>query len=161
MAYGDHIYVKRRLYAHHGIDCGDGSVVHFTGTPWNKLNARVRVDSLEDFLSGGVLMVRHYPHCLPPKETVHRAMSRSGTDGYALFQNNCEHFATWCKTGEHESKQVNNGRLGAAVGLGPLALLGIVVPAIPVVTSGIQLVAALGLRSALDERDAASDRSRE
>lgn len=161
MAHGDHIYVKRMLYTHHGIDCGDGRVIHFTGTPSSKRHARVAIDTLEDFLDGGVPLVRHYSLCLPPEETVRNAMSRIGTDGYSLFRFNCEHFASWCKTGEHESKQVNNGRLGVAVGLGPLGLLGVVVPALSVVTLGVQLVAALSLRSVLDERDAASDRSRE
>jgi hypothetical protein len=46
-----------------------------------------------------------------PEETVERARSKMGSKGYNLLFNNCEHFAIWCKTGIHESHQVN-GLLG-------------------------------------------------
>ncbi|MFQ9674660.1 MAG: lecithin retinol acyltransferase family protein [Clostridium paraputrificum] len=39
-------------------------------------------------------------------ETVKRALSRIGERRYNLFTNNCEHFATWCKTGVSYSKQI-------------------------------------------------------
>ena len=35
-------------------------------------------------------------------------MSRIGEQNYNLLFNNCEHFATWCKTGRHHSAQVNS-----------------------------------------------------
>ena len=34
-------------------------------------------------------------------------MSRLGEQNYNLLFNNCEHFATWCKTGRHRSVQVD------------------------------------------------------
>lgn len=40
-------------------------------------------------------------------ETVERAKSRVGEHQYSLKNNNCEHFAIWCKTGISESHQVN------------------------------------------------------
>ena len=43
-----------------------------------------------------------------PEETVERAESQLGHEGYNLVFNNCEHFAVWCKTGKHESSQVKN-----------------------------------------------------
>lgn len=46
-------------------------------------------------------------HLYSPEETVARARSRLGEEKYALPFNNCEHFAIWCKTGVHESHQVN------------------------------------------------------
>lgn len=46
-------------------------------------------------------------HLFSPEETVERAKSRLGEDKYSLVFNNCEHFAIWCKTGVHESHQVN------------------------------------------------------
>lgn len=46
-------------------------------------------------------------HLYSPEETVARAKSRIGEEKYALPFNNCEHFAIWCKTGVHESHQVN------------------------------------------------------
>ena len=41
-----------------------------------------------------------------PEETVERAEKQLGGGGYNLVFNNCEHFAVWCKTGKHESSQV-------------------------------------------------------
>ncbi len=41
-----------------------------------------------------------------PEETVERAESQLGREGYNLVFNNCEHFAVWCKTGVKESSQV-------------------------------------------------------
>ena len=41
-----------------------------------------------------------------PEETVRRAESQLGREGYNLVFNNCEHFAVWCKTGKRESSQV-------------------------------------------------------
>jgi len=35
-----------------------------------------------------------------------RARSRLGERNYNVFSNNCEHFATWCKTGSEHSQQV-------------------------------------------------------
>lgn len=46
-------------------------------------------------------------HLYSPEETVARARSRIGEEKYNLAINNCEHFAIWCKTGVHESHQVN------------------------------------------------------
>lgn len=41
-----------------------------------------------------------------PDAVVARAESRLGETGFNLGLNNCEHFATWCKTGTSNSKQV-------------------------------------------------------
>ena len=45
-------------------------------------------------------------HLYSPSETIARAKSRLGEELYNLVVNNCEHFAIWCKTGVHESHQV-------------------------------------------------------
>ena len=62
MARGEHIKVKRcgGLYSHHGIDMGDGTVIHFSGEPLHRQNARICRVSLREFLAGGTLeLVRH------------------------------------------------------------------------------------------------------
>lgn len=46
-------------------------------------------------------------HLYSGSETVKRAESRLGEDEYNLLFSNCEHFAIWCKTGLHESKQID------------------------------------------------------
>ena len=40
---GDHIFVYRRGYSHHGIDCGDGTVIHYESNAWMKLAERTTV----------------------------------------------------------------------------------------------------------------------
>ncbi|HOJ68188.1 MAG TPA: lecithin retinol acyltransferase family protein [Candidatus Hydrogenedentes bacterium] len=108
MATGDHIRVPRLggLYYHHGIDVGNGRVIHFSGEPLHPGNAMVREVSLEDFLEGAQAEVVDHENALPPDETVRLARSRIGETGYNLLFNNCEHFATWCKTGKPQSRQV-------------------------------------------------------
>src|SRR4051812_11749232 len=108
MGHGDHIYVvRRRGYTHHGIDCGDGTVIHFSGEPGSaKLGACIVRSTLYDFLQGGELKVREYGRRDPAETTVHRAESKLGETGYHLVRNNCEHFATWCCTGLAASRQV-------------------------------------------------------
>jgi hypothetical protein len=44
----------------------------------------------------------------PPQETIERARSKLGEQGYNLLLNNCEHFAFWCKTGVAKSTQVDD-----------------------------------------------------
>ncbi|WP_052507139.1 lecithin retinol acyltransferase family protein [Desulfonatronovibrio magnus] len=106
MAKGDHIFVQRALYSHHGIDCGDGTVIHYTGEPGQKRNAAVKRTDIHEFTAGGNLMIRYYSKHDSADKTLERAFSRLGEDSYNLFFNNCEHFATWCKTGKKNSEQV-------------------------------------------------------
>ncbi|KQW50930.1 hypothetical protein ASC77_25055 [Nocardioides sp. Root1257] len=112
MAQGDHVYVRRgRRYSHHGIDCGDGSVIHYVGTRASV--RRVARTSLAEFAADAVVLTRPYERRLGPEETVSNAESRLGTEGYHLVRNNCEHFAAWCCTGRAASTQVRRWALGA------------------------------------------------
>lgn len=124
MARGDHIKVSRwhGLWHHHGIDLGDGKVVHYsepkdqlwkresTGSPADEPKGKgiVVISSMEVFLGGGKKkVVKHWwRKALPVEETVRRALSHVGCGGYNVCFNNCEHFATWCKTGKKKSWQV-------------------------------------------------------
>ncbi len=111
MAAGDHIRVKRVLgaYYHHGIDMGDGTVVHFEGEPLQQKDVRVTRVGLEKFLMGGAPEVVKYASDAPvysPEDTLARANKMVGSKGYRLFSNNCEHFATYCKTGKPYSVQI-------------------------------------------------------
>lgn len=125
MARGDHIYVRRVGYRHHGIDCGDGTVIHYSGEVGQKENAAIVRASYERFAKGGRIRIRRYGICDPPDVVVKRAESRLGERGYNLLFNNCEHFAVWCKTGGARSEQVENRTWGAvgAIGTG-VALVG-------------------------------------
>jgi hypothetical protein len=116
MARGDHIFVIVRPlgYSHHGIDCGEGRVIHFDSNVSRKLAAMVSIQrpprivevSQEEFCQGREIRTRPYQECDPPEVVIARARSRLGHEGYRLFGNNCEHFAVWCKTARAESTQV-------------------------------------------------------
>lgn len=109
MARGDHIRVRRwnGIYSHHGIDIGDGTVVHFSGEPLRVHKACVVRDAMKDFLLGGACKVVEHPcDCHESEEVVARALEMVGTRGYALWTNNCEHFASYCKHGIKQSNQV-------------------------------------------------------
>ncbi|VXD23037.1 conserved hypothetical protein [Planktothrix serta PCC 8927] len=109
MARGDQIYVFREfynlegLYEHHGIDCGDGSVIHY-----RKPSEIIERTSLDTFSKGQKIHQRRYPIRYIPDTVLNRAQSRLGEKQYNLLFNNCEHFATWCVTGVSKSQQVEN-----------------------------------------------------
>ncbi|MDG2990842.1 lecithin retinol acyltransferase family protein [Candidatus Synechococcus calcipolaris G9] len=124
---GDHIYYGCGTHAHHGIYCGDfmykertfkDVVIHCEG---KAKGGRIKGLSYTKFAAGhDVKLVKYAPGaCFDTETVVKRAISRLGEYGYDLLDNNCEHFATWCKTGKHKSEQVEHG---VAVGAGaPLA----------------------------------------
>lgn len=107
MAKGDHIKVDRGAYYHHGIDVGDGTVIHFTGEPTRKSNARIKRTSLTEFLADEEdYWVISYKYSASPEVVVQRAIDYLNKGDYFLLTDNCEHFATYCKTGRWESNQV-------------------------------------------------------
>lgn len=111
MSQGDHLYIHYLGYSHHGIDCGDGTVIVYRGY-FN--GGKVTRLSKSEFADGKEIRIQEYGNCDTPSVVVARAESRLGESGYCLVSNNCEHFAYWCKTGLHKSKQVENGVSGAA-----------------------------------------------
>lgn len=126
MARGDHIVSERIGYAHHGIDCGDGTVIHYSGAAREKRDALVRRTPLDDFARGAAVTLVQHEEADDPETVVGRAESRLGERRYNLFKNNCEHFAVWCKTGRSRSGQVTR-TVRAALGTGLAAglLLGL------------------------------------
>jgi hypothetical protein len=107
MTKGDQIYTIRdvwntqNVYEHYGIDCGDGTVIHYQkmGEP------EIVRASLSDFVADRIVYIRHHLICFAPDIVVERAESRLGERKYNFFFNNCEHFANWCKTGRSFSGQ--------------------------------------------------------
>ncbi len=107
---GDQIYVYREwgnlegLYEHHGIDCGDNSVIHY-----RKPSEIIERTSLTVFARGNLVYIREYSDGFSflSDHVVERAENRLGEQKYNLLFNNCEHFATWCKTGISYSKQIS------------------------------------------------------
>ncbi len=116
MARGDHIFVHCLGYSHHGIDLGNGRVIHFDFHPWQSLTRKLAKTrepkiceaDISEFAQGRPLVVRNYPTCDDVGVVIERAESRLADKGYHLFNNNCEHFAIWCKTGKSHSTQVHD-----------------------------------------------------
>lgn len=110
LSLGSHIKTYRTGYSHHGIYCGDGQVVHYSGFAQAFKKGSLEITTLERFLgSEKKYYVIKYPAnkvMFSAKDIVRRALSRVGEDRYNLVFNNCEHFAAWCVTGKSESKQV-------------------------------------------------------
>ncbi len=125
MPRGDRLEVEQRIvgstvtYLHHGVDVGDGTVVH--ARPHDFRNpfggGRVIQTSLAEFANGRSVRLRNDPPAVfSPDEVAERALAHVGRDGYDLVVDNCEHFATWCATGCRASRQVDivMGRVAAA-----------------------------------------------
>ena len=71
-----------------------------------------------DFTTTKVMIVKYAHNKYQPQEIVERAISiKDGKNpeypnfDYHLFENNCEHFATWCVTGEQFSVQIGKIRM--------------------------------------------------
>jgi hypothetical protein len=126
MARGDRIEVEHRIvgstvtYLHHGVDLGDGTVVHARPDDFRNPfgGGRVVRTSLAEFSEGRAVRVRNEPPAaFPAEEIASRALAHVDRDGYDLVIDNCEHFATWCATGRRSSRQVDIvvGRVAAGV----------------------------------------------
>lgn len=115
MARGDHLKAGRVGYSHHGVDLGDGRVVHYSGLAEGLRSGPVAVTSRGRFARGRRIRVVRHRDQDPPDVAVERALSRLGEDQYHLLFRNCEHFATWAVTGRSRSPQVRNGVIGAAL----------------------------------------------
>jgi hypothetical protein len=59
-------------------------------------------------LGESMFYVKDYSTSFTPDVVIHRAETRLGERNYNLIFNNCEHFATWCKTGVSHSSQVQD-----------------------------------------------------
>jgi hypothetical protein len=128
MARGEHVRVSRGLYDHHGIDCGDGFVIEYSGGLFD--SGPVRRVFIADFAEGSRIEWMH-DETLPLEEVARRAESRLGEDNYSLTSNNCEHLAEWAATGEARSPQVEN-RTPVAVGVASYAAVSVLTGAGPV-----------------------------
>ena len=94
----------RDFYDHYMVYAGRKTVIHFSdgvikrqsleqvkGRSWGYLDIMV----FNSDVTKGISLA----------ESLRRAESCLGMTGYDLFQNNCEHFALWCRTGKAFSSQ--------------------------------------------------------
>ena len=122
---GDHIAFHRMLgsYWHHCIveyihlETDQIDVIEYSSTaeefseencsPLKKGFDLVKVTrGSYNFRNEDVYLLFH-EHCLDRATVIQRARSKLGEKQYSPFNNNCENFAMWCKTGKSSSDQVN------------------------------------------------------
>ncbi len=103
---GQHLLVRFGTYQHHGIACGDQQVIHFGRGIFDAANAVVELVSISTFSADKPIQIVDSKLAFEKSEVVDRARSRIGEKGYDLWNNNCEHFVNWCRSGENDSPQV-------------------------------------------------------
>lgn len=105
MKVGDHIYIYIRhkgvKFTHHGIYISDNRVIHY----WGDKIRRSKLYKKAQWY-GKKIHVKKHNFSYSSERVIKRAKKRLDEKKYHLLFNNCEHFAYWCKTGEHRSKQV-------------------------------------------------------
>lgn len=97
-------------YDHMGIYIGNNKVIHYCSSTGNALDAKIQETDMESYFKKGnyfILNIKNTP-LFNGEKTVERAKTRLGEKNYNLLQNNCEHFAIWCKTNYSESLQLEN-----------------------------------------------------
>ncbi len=121
MAKGDHLFICLGTYCHHGIDLGNGFVIHYGNGLSNKSNARVEIVAMDKFSRGNPVQIDSTPSHYAPEHIIARAQSRLGEQFYDLYENNCEHFVNSCRHGCATSRQIglieNVSRRAIACGL--------------------------------------------
>ena len=145
MPKGDHVYVDRGMYTHHGINCGDGTVIHYEGKFGIGKITRI---SCKKFADGKDVYIRRcYCYKFSPDEIVRRAERRLNEADYNLIFNNCEHFATDCTTGEPDSQQVGNSIVAAGASVASAARLGAISTTVPAagILGSVGVITTLGL----------------
>jgi len=102
----EHIFARRQVYSHHGLYVGNNHVIHFYKEHNSKFDGKIIKTSLSAFAQEDELYRVVYRKILPASESIQNAYGKLEESEYNLLFNNCEHFATWCKTGKSQSKQV-------------------------------------------------------
>uniref|UniRef100_A0A914DU95 LRAT domain-containing protein n=1 Tax=Acrobeloides nanus TaxID=290746 RepID=A0A914DU95_9BILA len=107
---GDLIEFDRRSYRHWSVFEGDGYVVQYNGEGLHKIHlAEVVRVQLKEVVNGSRCRINNrFDREKPPltaKETLLRAKKRLGERKYHVLNNNCEHFAKWCRNDHQHSAQ--------------------------------------------------------
>lgn len=105
---GDHLWVQRLGYEHHGLASGRDTVIQYSGKDGLWDTGVIEEVPLHTFAKGRKVRFVDHPDRLHNRiASVRRARERIGEDEYNLVFNNCEHFVMWCIEDEHTSEQVN------------------------------------------------------
>ncbi|MGB3456771.1 MAG: lecithin retinol acyltransferase family protein [Litorimonas sp.] len=100
----------RGLFDHVGIATGYGTVIHSSAR-----YGRVAETDLADFAGGRRVRTVAYASALSGPQIVVRARGRIG-QRYNPLVRNCEHFVSWCVSGEARSRQLGPLDIGRHLG---------------------------------------------
>lgn len=106
-AIGAHLISPRSFYMHHGIHIGGGKVAHYSGFSSSLRAGPIEITDLGSFANGRPVWACQESRTYSAAEIVTRARSRVGESQYRILSNNCEHFCSWCVSGENYSAQVS------------------------------------------------------
>ncbi|KAH9505353.1 hypothetical protein Btru_058449 [Bulinus truncatus] len=102
-------YRKVQRITHYGIYMGGEVIIHVTGE--EKIDAEVKMEALHLVKKGDKSWVANDDEKLgkpaDPSDIVKRAFDKRGKFEYHLINNNCEHFATFCRYGKPYSSQTD------------------------------------------------------
>ncbi|WP_404363145.1 lecithin retinol acyltransferase family protein [Corallococcus coralloides] len=123
---GTILRVGRTGFWHYGVYIGGDEVVHFTSVDSDvSTDNQVMRTPMSRFLGdASEFQTLKFPQRVRGRRvysgraTCARAIEKIGMGGYSLLDNNCQHFAVWCKTGVAISGQtvlVNGGESDSAV----------------------------------------------
>lgn len=116
MAVGDHLaryglFYKMKKYFHHGICVKRDPlrIVEFNGE--GKSQSKIRIVDIDTFREDKDIFRVNHKNRRTGVETAATALQIANRNTnewgkYHVFNNNCEHFATYCVTGEKSSEQV-------------------------------------------------------
>jgi len=105
-------------FRHYGIFIDKSEVIHFApedieNSGIDSKTAVIHRVSLNKFLDGNELLIdnSYKPAKFTPDQIIERAKSKVDTNKgrFHLLSHNSEHFASWCRTGKPQSKQVEFG----------------------------------------------------
>lgn len=102
--------IQRRGYRHYGVVSGSNRMIHYTGESGDFGDGLVVQETdIAHFIDGAdrfeILDFKKTNDLFTPEQTVERARQRLGEADYGFLNNNCQHFAFWCKTGRSVSGQ--------------------------------------------------------
>lgn len=96
---GDHIWTHCGVFSHHGLYIGGGHVIHY-GKDHDKDHPTICQVSLDNFAEGMPINRKDSLATHSIDAMIVRAKSRLNENSYQLIFNNCEHFVTWCRSGD-------------------------------------------------------------
>lgn len=112
---GDHIFVNRGWYTHHGLYLGNDQVIHYGGKI-NGVKERIRTISTKAFSNGDLIEINldargfgiYNDGAYSIDERIIRARRRIQECDYDALFNNCEQFVLWCIYGKSSSNPISN-----------------------------------------------------